>query len=150
MLNALNHQLHTAYGACVSTTYATYFIYLFKIILYISIRDPSYIALSILGACYGNVIIIVWFKFHLNSFPAVQFTISHQIVQIIAWCRTDGTPLSQPLMETFTDAYMHQSASIRLKYIRREYEILNDRPWIWPWIKPIFYKLYFIFYMLAS
>ena len=34
------------------------------------------------------------------------------LVQVMAWCRADDRPLSEPMMTQFNDAYMRHSASM--------------------------------------
>ena len=43
-------------------------------------------------------------KVQMNNFPA--------LVQIMAWCRSNDKPLSEPMMAQYTDVYMRHSASI--------------------------------------
>ena len=48
----------------------------------------------------------------LKSVPYGQIKNTLAFVEIMAWCRTGGKPLSEPMMASFTDAYMRYTVSI--------------------------------------
>ena len=48
--------------------------------------------------------LVFWFKFHWRLFPRVQLI---TLIQIKAWRRISDEPLSEPMLNGFSDAYMH-------------------------------------------
>ena len=45
-------------------------------------------------------------RISLNLFPRSSIDSKLAVVQVMAWCRIGGKPLSEPMLTQFTDAYM--------------------------------------------
>ena len=56
---------------------------------------------------------VSWLKFDLSLLMMIgPIANKSALIQVMAWHRTGDKPLSEPMMTQFTDAWMHQLASM--------------------------------------